>query len=278
MAEANADEVAAWRGDLGRTWSREGARIDALQAEVTAELVRRAGIAAGHCVLDIGCGAGASTRAAADAAAPGGRVVGVDAAAHMVAAAEARGGPGVSYIVEDAQDHPFPARSFDRVISQFGVMFFSDTVAAFANLRRATRPGGRCVLAAWAAPEENPWFHLPRAAAVAELGDAPGDPDAPGPTRFRDGPAAASLLRQAGWDEATSEAVGLCLRPEGSLADIATLATRLGPAARLLRLKQADDAARARVAARIEAALAPFSGAGGTRIPAVINFLSGRAP
>jgi SAM-dependent methyltransferase len=278
MAEANAGEVAAWSGDLGRTWSREGAALDALQAGVTAELIRRAGISPGQAVLDIGCGAGTSTRAAAAAAAPGGRALGIDAAPHMVEAARAAGGEGVGYVVGDAQDHPFEPGAFDRAISQFGVMFFADTVAAFANLRRAVRPGGRCVFAAWGSADDNPWFDIPRAAAVAELGDAPGDPDAPGPTRFRDGPRTAALLRQAGWGEAAAEAVRLDLRPAGGIAGVAALATRVGPAARLLRVKEADEAARARVAARIAGALAPWDGPGGLRIPAVVNFLSGTAP
>ena len=241
-------------------------------------LIRSAGIAPGQAVLDIGCGAGTSTRAAARAAAPGGSALGVDIAPHMVEAATAEGGAGTSYAVADAQDHPFPPHAFDRVISQFGTMFFADTVAAFANLRAATRPGGRCAFAAWAAAGDNPWFRLARAAAAAELGDATDDPDAPGPTRFRDCPAAAALLTRAGWSDARAEGVPLDLHPAGGLAGAAELATRVGPAARLIRLKAADEAARARIVTRLREAFSAFDGPEGLRIPALVNLLTATAP
>jgi len=278
MAEANAGEAASWQSGIGQTWVRQAQQVDALQGEVTAELIRRASISPGDAVLDVGCGAGASTRAAAAAAGPGGRVTALDIAPAMLEAAARAGEPGVTYVEGDAQDHAFDAGTYDRIISQFGVMFFADSVAAVANLRRAARPGGRLIFAAWAGPEENPWFHLARAAGVAELGDAPGDPDGPGPTRFRDRAGTAALVEEAGWTEVAAEAVRLDLTPRGPLAEVADLATRLGPAARLLRVHGADDAARARVVARLEAAFAPFARKGRVRIPALVNFVSASAP
>jgi SAM-dependent methyltransferase len=278
MADANAGEAASWQGDLGQTWIALSERLDATQRTITEELIRRARIRPGDRVLDVGCGTGGSARAAARAAAPGGRVTGIDIAPPMLEAAAGQGGARIDYLTGDAQDHPFPPRHFDRVISQFGLMFFADSAAGFANLLRAARPGGRLAFAAWAATDRNPWFDLPRRAAVAELGDAPGDPDGPGPTRFRDVAKTAALVAGSGWGDVAAVAVTLHLTPPGSPAEVSDLATRLGPAARLLRVLGGDDAARARIRGGIEEALAPYVVQGRLRIPAVVNFFTATAP
>ena len=70
----------------------------------------------------------------------------------------------VAFEQGDAQVHPFPQERFDLVVSRFGVMFFADPVAAFANLRRATVPGGRFAAVVWQGVERNDWIALPRAA------------------------------------------------------------------------------------------------------------------
>ena len=118
------------------------------------------GIRAGERVLDVGCGAGQTTRDAARAAAPG-EVLGVDVSgaalerARELTAAEGLG--NVVYEQGDAQAHPFAAGRFDVAISRFGVMFFADPVAAFANIGSALRNGGRIVLLVWQPREANAW-------------------------------------------------------------------------------------------------------------------------
>jgi ubiquinone/menaquinone biosynthesis C-methylase UbiE len=111
-------------------------------------------------VLDIGCGAGQSTRQAARAAMEG-RVVGVDVSEEMLQVARRRsaeeGLRNVVFELADAQDHPFPAAHFDLCISRFGAMFFADPVAAFANIARTMRPGARLALMVWQGQEQNEW-------------------------------------------------------------------------------------------------------------------------
>lgn len=118
-------------------------------------------------VLDIGCGAGQTTREAARAAFNG-NAVGVDISAAMVERArqlsDAEGTTNVTYEVGDAQTHPFPAAQFDICISRFGTMFFTDAVAAFANIGRALRSDARLVLLVWQHPERNEWFTATRRA------------------------------------------------------------------------------------------------------------------
>lgn len=111
-------------------------------------------------VLDIGCGAGQSTREAARIAVEG-DAVGVDVSSEMLEIARRRANEAgllnIAFEQGDAQHHPFPAASFDLCISRFGVMFFADPAAAFANIARAMRPGGRLAWMVWQSQERNAW-------------------------------------------------------------------------------------------------------------------------
>ncbi|WP_411905690.1 class I SAM-dependent methyltransferase [Rhizobium mayense] len=112
-------------------------------------------------ILDIGCGAGQTTREAALAATQG-SAVDVDTSAEMLEIARQRsaeaGFGNVSFELGDAQTHDFPAAGFDLCISRFGVMFFADPPVAFANIAQAMRPGGRIAWMVWQSQERNEWF------------------------------------------------------------------------------------------------------------------------
>ena len=165
------------------------------------------GIRSGDEVVDIGCGAGLTTREAARAAAPG-CVVGVDVSERMLerarelTAAERLG--NVRYELGDAQVHRFDPARFDVAISRFGTMFFSDPVAAFANIAAALRAEARLVLLVWQRFEDNEWAR----AIAAALGDA-AQPPPPGADPFSLGDAAATarLLEGAGFDGIRFESV-----------------------------------------------------------------------
>jgi SAM-dependent methyltransferase len=123
-----------------------------------------AGLVAGERVLDVGCGAGQSTRDAARAVAPGevlGEVLGIDLSPALLESARqataAERLDNVHYVQADAQVHPFAAGRYDVAISRFGVMFFADPVAALRNIAHALRPGGRLVLLVWQPRERNAW-------------------------------------------------------------------------------------------------------------------------
>jgi SAM-dependent methyltransferase len=141
------------------------------------------GIRAGERVLDIGCGAGQTTREAARAAAPG-EVLAVDVSAGALERAReltaAEGLRNVTYEEGDAQTYPFEPDHFDVAISRCGVMFFADPAAAFANIARALRPGGRLVALVWQRWRDNEWVVAVDEAVGSSLdGDAfsLGDPD-----------------------------------------------------------------------------------------------------
>jgi SAM-dependent methyltransferase len=125
------------------------------------EVLRRAyGIDRRDQVLDIGCGAGQTTREAARMAGEGG-VLGVDLSVEAIdlarELAQSEGVRNVTFEHGDAQVYPFPSERFEVAISRFGTMFFSDPVAAFANIARSLRPAGRLVMMVWQGHEQNEW-------------------------------------------------------------------------------------------------------------------------
>lgn len=176
--------------------------LDFYDAELRAhhEHLRAAyGIRSGDEVVDIGCGTGLTTREAGRAAARG-RVVGVDVSERMLQRARqltaAEGLDNVRYELGDAQVHRFDRAGFDVAISRFGMMFFSDPAAAFANIAAALRPGARLVLLVWQRRQDNEWMR----AIDAALGDA-AQPPPPGADAFSlgDAEATARILKGAGF-------------------------------------------------------------------------------
>jgi SAM-dependent methyltransferase len=170
---ANAEQAEDWNGASGREFIEQRERHEQMLGRLRARLLAAARIQDGENVLDIGCGCGDVTILAARATRSG-YALGADFSRIQVA--EARrlaAGAGVAYVrfeVADAQVHPFGTGVFDLALSSFGVMFFDDPAAAFANLRKALRPGGRLAFLCWRARDENPVFTTGFAEAAAVLG------------------------------------------------------------------------------------------------------------
>ncbi|MFE0698939.1 class I SAM-dependent methyltransferase [Streptomyces sp. NPDC058872] len=156
----NTQQAQAWNGPEGVRWARNRNRWNAVNEGFNQPLLDAAGITDGHRTLDIGCGAGQTTRLAA-LRAPRGGAVGLDLSGPMLAEARSQaareGIDNAAFIQGDAQTHPFEAGAFDTAISRYGVMFFSDPEAAFGNIGRALRPGGRLAFVCPAEPSLNDW-------------------------------------------------------------------------------------------------------------------------
>ncbi|RJL31855.1 class I SAM-dependent methyltransferase [Bailinhaonella thermotolerans] len=149
---ANTEQAEAWNGDNGKYWAENEDRYNRLMRRLTDRLMEAAAVSPGERVLDVGCGCGETTRLAARSSGHG-EVLGVDLSAPMLAQARAQatrlGLANVRFEQADAQSHPFPGAAFDLALSRFGVMFFDDPVAAFANVAGALRSGGRLVFLCW---------------------------------------------------------------------------------------------------------------------------------
>ena len=164
---SNTDCFEAWNGDSGERWAREADSRDRVLASVADALLEAATLRPGEDVLDLGCGCGSTTIAAARAIADRGNACGIDLSAPMLDIARQRreraGVTNVEFMQGDAQAHTF-ASTFDVAISRFGTMFFADPVAAFANIGSALRPDGRLCLATWQPLAANDWLTIPGAA------------------------------------------------------------------------------------------------------------------
>ncbi|MFI9809064.1 class I SAM-dependent methyltransferase [Streptomyces sp. NPDC052301] len=261
----NTEQAQAWNGPEGAHWARHQDRWNAVNEGFDEPLLDAAGITGGHQVLDLGCGSGQTTRRAARRA-RGGRVLGLDLSGPMLAEARSRteqeGLGNASFVQGDAQVHPFEAGAFDAAISRYGVMFFADPVAAFGNVGRALRPGGRLAFVCPADAALNDWV-----AAVASLRDLlpVGDFGAPGlpgmfslaaPDRIRD------ILTAAGFTGiAVNQAQVYGTWGEGA-ADAAEFLLGTGPGRHLL--EQVDTTARTRARRALTAHLRDHVAADGT--------------
>jgi len=280
-AGPNAEQIRYWNETAGPKWIAFQRLLDAQLGPLGRRTMDRAEVAAGDRVLDVGCGCGDTTLELARRVGPEGLVVGVDVSAGMVAhgAEMAREAclANVRFENADAQTHRVPRAEFDLVYSRFGIMFFADPAAAFANLRAALRPGGRLGFLCWQALGENPWLAVPLAAAARHLALPPRPaPDAPGPFSFADPERVRGILARAGFDRVMLEGVREPLTlGGGATVDQAVefLLEGVGPTSAALRA--ADPAVRPAVAAAVRAALVPFETSGGVRMGSAAWIVTG---
>jgi SAM-dependent methyltransferase len=264
-----------WNEGAGPAWVAMQDRLDRQMAPIGAAALERAGVAPGERVLDVGCGCGGTTLAIAAAVGERGGVVAVDVSEPMLARARERAaaaglGERIEWRCEDAQTAAFATGAFDCLYSRFGVMFFSDPVAAFANLRRALRPEGRLAFVCWQARERNPWMTVPVLAAMQHVAfPPPPPPDAPGPFAFADPARVRGLLEAAGFRAVEHEPLELAMQLAGGGTEEALeLFLAVGPVGQALRDAQAGPDVRARVLDALREAFERFRTPRGVEAPA----------
>jgi SAM-dependent methyltransferase len=204
----NVAQLGAWDGQEGAYWAEHAGRFDRSVAAYHERMMALAAIGERDRVLDIGCGTGQTTRDAARAATAG-IAHGVDLSSPMLAYARRRaaedGLSNVAFTQADAQIHPFEPGGYDVAISRTGAMFFGDRDAAFTNIGRALRQGGRLVLVTWQPLQHNEWIRE-ISGALAAGRDLPGPPpDAPSPFSLSDPDRVRELLGSAGLDDVELE-------------------------------------------------------------------------
>jgi len=261
----NSDQVDYWNGDVGRKWVLSQDRLDRAFRPLTAALIERIAPQPGERAIDIGCGCGELSLALAQRFKAEGRILAVDVSRPMLEHAKARSGiqdagqAAIEWHEADAATAGFAAAGFDLLVSRFGVMFFADPVAAFRNMRRALRPGGRLAMLCWRPLPANAWVAVPRAAMLQFVpAPAPMPPDAPGPFAFGDAARVGAILASAGFSDVASVAIDAALdvsEPPGDAALEAAVqfAVNVGPASALLR--DVDDGLRGRAVDAVRDAL-----------------------
>lgn len=222
----NTDQALVWNGHEGQHWADNQDRLDAIVSGFTGPLLNAAAIGEHDRVLDIGCGTGQTTRLAARRA-PHGHAVGVDLSTPMLARARAsaarEGITNVRFEQGDAQVYPFADRGFDVVISRGGIAFFTDPVAAFVNIGRALRPGGRIAFVCMRDIHRNEWVHVLMAMRehLPSLFEPPATQDTSGTFSLADPARIRAVLDAAGFHDITTTPVEAPMR-YGHDADDAT--------------------------------------------------------
>jgi len=252
------DQAQRWKGSAGCAWVEAQQMLDRtlqpfedlLVAEIAASGARR--------VLDVGCGTGSTTRAAARSLGADSVAVGIDISEQMIDAARMLAkeeGSHAIFVCDDAQQHAFGAQKLDLIMSRFGTMFFQDSVQAFANLRNAGADGCSLRSIVWRSPIENPFMTAAELAAAPLLPNLPPRrPDAPGQFGFANQRRVRSILEESGWNEIDIRPLDVtCTLPEKELI---RYGTRFGPVG--IALQEADQQTRAQVATAVRAAFEPF--------------------
>lgn len=272
----NETQIEYWNGKVGERWAAFQETLDRAMSAITASVLAFAAAKPGEHVLDIGCGCGTTALLLAKAVAPGGKVSGVDISAPMLARARARAKAAdadIAFAEADASERAFEPE-FDLVFSRFGAMFFADPAAAFANTRKALKPGGRMAFVCWRAAEKNAWASAPFAAARDLLPpQEPADPQAPGPFAFADGGRVKGILREAGFSNVRLEELDTAMDMGADLEAAIEQSLKIGPLARAL--SEADEAVKDKVRARIRDALATYLTPKGVLAPAACWLVSG---
>jgi SAM-dependent methyltransferase len=270
QAAFNQEQYARWNGGDGECWSREQNRLDRILAPILEPLLEFAAPAARSAVIDIGCGCGATTLELARRVGPEGRVIAIDISEPMLARARERlsGYANTTFRQGDAAKLPLDDLHADLAVSRFGVMFFGNPVAAFANLRTGLAPGGRLRFACWRAIQENPWLQIPLHAVYEHAPRLPKPrPEEPGPFSFADPERVTRILTAAGFSAPSFTPLGvpMDLAAGGALEDAVRHSLETGPARRALDGQ--PDEIRSLAMDSIRRALAPFASSQGVKLP-----------
>ncbi|OEJ37423.1 type 11 methyltransferase [Streptomyces agglomeratus] len=274
---ANTQQAQAWNGPEGAYWAGRHDRFDALNSGFDDALFSAAAIDERDHVLDIGCGTGQTTRRAARQA-KSGKAVGIDISAPMLERARAvtaqEGVPNAVFEEGDAQVHLFPSAGYDVVISRGGVMFFADHVAAFTNIGRALRSGGRMALICPHMPDpegESAQVFAPVNALVREP-----SPAARGMMSLSDPARVLDVLTAAGFADVTTTRVEGTVHWGRDAGDAADFFFAMSPVR--CNLEGVPDQVLAQAREQVTGALRQYESADGVRLRGAVWLVTATRP
>ncbi len=277
----NAKQIEFWNGPAGDSWTEFMDSQDRMLGPLGEAAMAAANLASGHRVIDIGCGCGTTTLELAQRVGPSGHVLGVDISTPMLDRAGQRASleknSSIEFQNSDAATHRFAPQSFDRVFSRFGVMFFADPVAAFANIRTALKPAGRLAFVCWQPLDLNPWMAttLSVAAQYLERPEPPG-PNDPGPFAFREPDRVTAILTEAGFSNVTLTPNPQALAFEADIAGTVNKLVQLGPMAQ--PIAQAPEDVQDQIRADVASSIADYLTGDGVKIDSASWIVSADNP
>lgn len=255
----NEQQAAYWTDAAGPHWVQQQEMFDHMLVHFGAAGLAALDAQPGELILDVGCGTGTTTLALAEAVGPTGLVIGADISPTMIDAARQRAHTNspIQFVVGDVQtERAAPVgREADAAFSRFGVMFFADPVAAFANIGMNVRRGGRLAFVCWQHEKANEWISLPASImrAFTPLPVLPPE-NAPGPFAFHDPDRVRGILSGAGWSSVGIEPFDApATMGAGKGLDAAVAQSMSTQAGQILR-SQVDDATFAAATDAIRAA------------------------
>jgi SAM-dependent methyltransferase len=257
MRTPNRDQDEYWNNEEATHWVGHVDRYEAMLGPFDAHLFERADIDGTAAVVDVGCGCGATTIAAADLATEG-LALGIDLSRPMlevaVARARRRAVGNVRFERGDGGSHHFEPGAFDHAVSRFGVMFFEDPIAGFSNIARALRPKGFLTFVCWQEMARNDWIAVPGAAAATHVPLPPlASGEAPGPFSLSDPNRINAVLERAGFDSVEISPVEEALTLGTTVEDTVAFLAQTGMGRALLA--DVDDAVRSRALAAVSETL-----------------------
>ncbi len=259
-------------------WEKHGEIIRQMFTPITQALVEDAAIGSQHAVLDIAMGPGEPALSVATLVGSEGKCFGIDPIPEMVAAArraaDRLGLKNAQFDVAFADHLPFPADSFDAVISRFGVMFFPSPVDAVREMLRVLKPGRKLVLAVWHFAERNPFHHTLSRVIDRYVDSPPLAPDAPDAFRFARPGKLAEVLMEAGAMAPSERLLQFTIQAPISVEDYWTLRCEMSEKLRekiaMLSKEQATEVKR-----QVLDALREYSTDRGISFPAEVLIVSG---
>ncbi|MBT5432796.1 MAG: class I SAM-dependent methyltransferase [Alphaproteobacteria bacterium] len=276
----NSDQIEYWNGDTGDKWVDAQEKLDPVLEPAGLVVMDKVGVRPGETVIDIGCGCGATSLELAQRVGPMGRLLGVDISIPMLRRAGERaaalGLAHTAFINADASNYRFEAGAADLVFSRYGVMFFTNRVEAFANIRKGLKDDGRLGFICWQPLDKNEWVLLPRDVALRHVpAPEPMDPLAPGPFAFSDPDRVRGILGEAGFQDIAIDSHEPFMSNPGTLDEVTNFLTYFGPASRLIA--DADDATKKAVENEVREAIAPRHDGKGVALKAAMWIVTARA-
>ncbi len=252
-----------WNSKVGEEWARQADRTDKMFGALTQAGFDALNLQPGERVLDIGCGAGETTLTAARRVGPNGHVVGVDISRPLLDLGRNRAkeyGFAVDFLERDAGIAEVPGAPFDAAFSRFGVMFFETPSAAFTQIRKNLKPGGRMSFICWRPFAENFWSQAPLAALTPMLPAPlpPPEENVPGPFGLADPSKTEAILETAGWRDISITPWDGPLHIGDDAEDATAYILKIGPSARAIAEHGLDQkAAKQLIIKRLQEAQEP---------------------
>ena len=278
MTQPNADQIAYWNGEAGKRWVDQQSRLDAMLAPISDAALAVADAKSGERVVDIGCGCGDTSIKLASTVGAAGRVLGADVSAPMLQLATHRAGISktLAFTEADAATHQFESGAFDLLFSRFGVMFFADPDAAFANMRKALAKTGRAAFVCWRDWRDNEWVRVPILAVRPHVPPQPQlGPEDPGPFSFADPSRIRRILANAGFDAITLRPFDVKVEIGSSLDDATSYLLEFGPVSRALT--DASPAQKEQAIASLRGSLAPHAATTPIKLGAAVWLVTAKA-